>query len=88
MEFNLKECKKLLRKEGILNSDGISLCQVNKYEWSQYLYYSRILYSQIRYNSRNEYIFLINQYLDEMIDINKFGLKFSELVFCDLILSI
>ena len=65
INFNKTRYIELLKKEEILRNEGRSLFNENREEDLELLSYSVILENQIYYKRKDEYIFLVEEYLRE-----------------------
>ena len=66
--FNKVSYIELLKKDQSLKSKNSSLYKENKIEYRELLSYGVILYNQIIYNRRHDYISLIEKYVTNEID--------------------
>jgi len=73
--FNKSRYIELLTKDKNLESKNSSLDKLTELEYSELLSYSIILYSQIVYNRKEEYLSLIEKYLTN--EINSLFLRFE-----------
>ena len=65
INFNKTRYIELLKKEEILRNEGKSLFNENREEDRELLSYSVILENQFYYKRKDEYIFLVEEYLKE-----------------------
>ena len=70
--FNIDRYIELMEKQKTLQSVNDNL---NKINYNELLSYQIIIYNQFIYNKKNEYISLINQYINNEID--SFALQFK-----------
>lgn len=63
INFDKSRCIELLRKEETLENQEIDLLHENPKEYFELSSYKIILENQIYYNSKVQYIFLVEEYL-------------------------
>ena len=74
--FNKMRYIKLLKKDQSLKSKNSSLYKEDRVEYRELLSYAVILYNQIIYNRRHDYISLIEKYVTNEIDSFLLRLEF------------
>ena len=77
--FNKVQYIKLLKKDQSLKSKNSSLYKKNTTEYLELLSYRKIVYDQIIYNRRHDYISLIEEYVTNEIYSFLFRLQFFQL---------
>lgn len=77
--FNKVSYIELLKKDQSLKSKNSSLYKENKIEYRELLSYGVILYNQIIYNRRHDYISLIEKYVTNEIDSLLLRLQFFQI---------
>ena len=77
--FHTARYIELLKKDQSLRSSSTSLYKEDKIEYRELLSYGVILYNQIIYNRRHDYIFLIEKYIINETDSLLLRLQFFQI---------
>lgn len=77
--FQKNQYFELLKKDQKMIEEGSSLYQENIREYGELISYGALLWSQVLYSQRNDYISLIEKYLTKEIDAFSLKYKFFEL---------